>query len=188
MSYKLSYKTFGKRLFDIFISVICLLTIVPLLYIILGILIKIETPGPILFRQKRIGYGGKIFTIFKFRTYTHESVNHLTRFGQVIDKLRLNEFPNFWNVLIGDMSIVGPRPLPIYFYEDSNLCDFVSSPSRTAMLPGITGPGQVSNLRGLSYSHVQTREALSKLEQEYGQKISFKEDLKIISKTLLIFL
>jgi lipopolysaccharide/colanic/teichoic acid biosynthesis glycosyltransferase len=109
----------AKRIFDIFFSIIGLVFFIPV-FIIVAILIKIKMPdGPVIFTQKRVGQNGRLFTIFKFRTMT---INHsgssvsvkgearITPLGAKLRKYKIDELPELWNVLIGDMSFVGPRP------------------------------------------------------------------------------
>ena len=115
-----AYNRFLKRTFDIFFSLVILLTIYPILYIVVGIMIKLSSPGPILFKQKRTGLYGHDFECFKFRTMkvnaqadTLQAVKddpRKTRIGDFLRRTNLDEFPQFVNVLLGDMSVVGPRP------------------------------------------------------------------------------
>ncbi len=109
----------GKRLFDIIFSFIGLIFLIPV-FILVAILIKIKMPGgPVIFTQKRVGQNGKLFTIYKFRTMTvsHsgssvsvKGESRITPFGAKLRKYKIDELPELWNVLVGDMSFVGPRP------------------------------------------------------------------------------
>lgn len=107
-----------KRIFDISASLAGLILLSPLL-ILVALLIKLSSPGPVLFRQTRIGYGGKPFTILKFRSMrlndskvsiTLSNDNRITPVGRIIRKTKIDELPQLWNILRGDMSVVGPRP------------------------------------------------------------------------------
>ena len=107
-----------KRLFDIFSSLFALLLLFPLLLLV-ALLIKLTMPGPVLFRQIRIGFGGRPFTIYKFRSMkvnrskvsiTLSSDNRITPLGRFLRRSKIDELPQLWNILRGDMSVVGPRP------------------------------------------------------------------------------
>lgn len=136
-----------KRFFDIFFSLLGLVVALPI-YIIVSICIKIRMPGPVLFTQKRVGRNGKLFTIYKFRTMTvHHGgssisvagENRITPLGATLRKYKLDELPEFWNVFIGDMSFVGPRPdVPGY-------ADQLQGEDRDILKlrPGITGPASI---------------------------------------------
>lgn len=137
-----------KTIFDRIISLIGILLLSPL-YLIIAVLIKLKMPGgPVLFRQKRIGQYGKSFTMYKFRTmkvaHSGSSVSvkgetRITRLGAKLRKYKLDELPELWNVFIGDMSFVGPRPdVPGY-------ADKLKGDDRKILLlkPGITGPASL---------------------------------------------
>ena len=109
-----------KRLFDIIVSFISLIILTPL-FIVTACLIKLTDNGPVFFRQKRVGQGGKIFTLYKFRSmrpsdisdeenFEPGNISRVTAIGKIMRKVKLDELPQFFNVLIGDMSLVGPRP------------------------------------------------------------------------------
>ena len=136
-----------KRLFDIIASLVGLMLLLPLL-IVIAVLIKIKMPGPVFFNQQRVGQHGKLFTIHKFRTMTigHDGntvsvkgESRITPLGAVLRKYKLDELPELWNVLKGDMSFVGPRPdMPEYFDrlkgEEKKILE---------LRPGITGPASL---------------------------------------------
>ena len=114
-----------KRVIDIFVSFIALILLSPL-FLLLAILIKKDSNGPIFYKQERIGYRHRPFKIYKFRTMkahaengipllSEENDKRVTKIGKVLRKYRLDELPQFWNVLKGDMSLVGPRPEREYF-------------------------------------------------------------------------
>jgi len=189
-----------KRTFDFFTSFFGLLILSPLLLFI-GFLIKIKMPeGPILFKQKRIGRFGKLFTMVKFRTMT---VNHngssvsvkgecrITPFGSYLRKYKLDELPELWNVLKGDMSFVGPRP-DVPGYADK----LVGEERRILELrPGITGPASLkyaneeeilTNVADpIKYNDEVIYPDKVRLNLEYLRTQSFWGDIKIIFYTII---
>lgn len=174
-----------KRLFDLLVSLSLMLIFFPIMLII-AIAIKFETAGPVFFRQQRVGYLGKIFTIFKFRSmvnnaedqgpyYTKEGDNRITKVGQFLRKTSLDELPQIINVVIGDMSLVGPRPnVPIqrsgYTQQQWD--------QRNSVYPGVTGPAQaIIRSNG-------TPEERTRLDLLYVDKTSVIFDLWVILLTL----
>lgn len=173
------YQQFIKRFLDFLFALIGLIIALPFL-LIASIFIKLDTPGPILFVQERIGYKSRIFKIYKLRTMDTREFDadgkkirdrdRVTRSGKVIRKLSLDEFPQFLNILIGNMSFIGPRPLVVRYlpyYTKEEL-------KRHDVLPGITGLAQV-NGRG----YLQWEERF-KYDIEYVENISLALDLKIL--------
>tara|TARA_B100000989_G_scaffold283126_1_gene248773 strand:+ start:2473 stop:3042 length:570 start_codon:yes stop_codon:yes gene_type:complete len=132
------------RVFDILISTLSLLILFPLL-VLISFLIIISYGPPIIYKQQRVGYKGKKFIIFKFRTMINNISSddnlRLTYFGKFLRKTSLDELPQFFNVLIKDMSIVGPRPLP---ENIENKIDILLRKKRRQILPGITGMSQIN--------------------------------------------
>ena len=167
-----------KDLFDRLMSFIGLLILTPLLFTI-AILIKIKMPnGPIIFKQKRVGKNGYLFTMYKFRTMivSHDGSsisvkgeNRITPLGAVLRKYKLDELPELWNVLIGDMSFVGPRPdVPGY-------ADKLQGSDRNILKlkPGITGPAS------LKYRNEEVLLALQDDPQKYNDEVIFPDKVKI---------
>lgn len=146
-----------KRTFDVVFSAMVLLTIFPLMYLIVGILIKLDSRGPVFFRQERSGLRNKTFGMFKFRTMTVNERSDLdqampgdtrvTRIGNFLRKNSLDEFPQFINVLMGDMSVVGPRPHMVAHteYYSELIDDYMV---RHEAKPGVTGWAQIKGFRG----------------------------------------
>lgn len=162
----------------------------------IAIAIKLDSPGPVLFRQVRVGQGGKRFTIYKFRSMRHEAERELdtlialedlhepvfkleddprrTRVGRVLRRWSLDELPQFWNVFRGDMSLVGPRPEEarvVAMYNDWHR-------RRLSIKPGLSGPMQVNGRGDLSLDE------RVRLELDYIENYSLRRDLSIIARTL----
>jgi putative colanic acid biosynthesis UDP-glucose lipid carrier transferase len=185
-----------KRAFDIVMALGALLVFLPLLLTIAA-LVRLESPGPALFRQRRTGLGGKIFTVFKFRTMTvaedGATVRQATRgdarvtaLGAVLRKLSLDELPQLLNVLRGEMSLIGPRPHAVA--HDEQWGELVPGYDRRFRArPGLTGYAAVSGFRG-EVRELQAIIDRVKSDNEYIDTWSFALDLKIVWRTLpLIF-
>jgi len=181
-----------KRLMDIGVSLLALIILAPVfLFIALGIIFT--SKGPIIFRQERIGKFGKPFTIFKFRTMVHNAEQNgpqlsstqdsrVTQLGRALRKTRMDELPQFWNVLIGDMSLVGPRPERQYFI-DLILERAPHYRHLHRVRPGITSWGQVK------YGYAENvDQMLQRLKYDvlYIENMSLAMDIKILFYTLLI--
>ncbi len=175
---------FIKRLTDIVVSLLVCLIILPILYVVLAPFIKLSSAGPIIFRQKRVGLCGKEFVCYKFRSMylgsdgltIAKGDSHITPIGRIIRKTHLDEFPQFVNVLLGDMSLVGPRPLPQYVVQE-----FIKVPNyhyRLLVRPGITGISQINSGRTLEL------ECVLKHDMEYLKTMSWLKDIQIMGKTL----
>jgi exopolysaccharide biosynthesis polyprenyl glycosylphosphotransferase len=182
-----------KRLFDFFTAFIALVVLFPL-GLLVSALVKLDSPGPTIFRQVRIGRDGRPFTIYKFRTmrtgsqngslYTALKDTRVTRLGHFLRRTRVDELPQLWNVFLGHMSIIGPRAEWIKCverYEDS--IPFYSY--RHLVRPGITGWAQVNYPYGAS-----ARDALEKLKFDlyYIRNYSMSLDVSIVLKTLYLVL
>ena len=176
------YKKFIKRFLDFILSLMALIILSPILLIIY-ILVRIKLGKPAIFKQERPGKNEKIFTLYKFRTMTDEKdkdgkllpdEKRLTKFGKILRSTSLDELPELVNILKGDMSIVGPRPLlveylPLYNEEQKR---------RHEVRPGLTGLAQVNGRNSLSW------EEKFKDDVYYVDHISLWEDIKIILKTV----
>ncbi len=176
-----------KRLFDILTSLVLLTLMSPLL-VMVAIAISVESKGPIIFRQDRVGFNGKIFRINKFRSmfftnngpgsyYTEKNDPRITRVGRFIRDTSLDELPQLINVLIGDMSIVGPRPDLLLQKSEYAPADW---DIRNTVRPGITGLAQIS---GRSNSTFENR---LHHDIKYARTHNFFLDLKIILKTVQV--
>lgn len=177
-----------KRFLDFFISFVILLFLFPF-FIIVAVLIKIDSNGPIFYSQSRVGKNGDIFHVYKFRTMTDEVRDpnkkqtylndpDITRIGRFLRRFKFDELPQIWNVFIGDMSLVGPRPaLPSLYEEFGEIAK-----KRCRVRPGMTGLAQVNGNIYLPW------EKRLLLDGEYVDNISFVLDLKILIKTIAIVL
>lgn len=175
-----------KRLFDITVSVIGLFVLSPILLITM-LLIKITMPGKIFFKQERVGKDKKIFYIWKFRTMKEDEkaershdfskdMERMTRTGAILRRLKIDELPQLLNVLIGDMSLIGPRPTIIEQVEQYNEFQLL----RLHMLPGMTGLAQVNGNIALSW------EERILYDVKYIREFSILLDLSILFKTVLV--
>ena len=182
----------AKRLFDIVFSLLFLCTIFPIIFIIIGLAIKITSPGPIFFKQKRSGEKNKEFWCYKFRSMrvnkdsdkVQATLNdpRKTRLGNFMRKTSIDELPQFINVLLGDMSVVGPRPHMLKHTEEySKLIDKYMV--RHLVKPGITGWAQVTGFRGETKELWQME---GRVERDiwYLEHWTFMLDLYIIYKTV----
>ncbi|HET6972353.1 MAG TPA: exopolysaccharide biosynthesis polyprenyl glycosylphosphotransferase [Phenylobacterium sp.] len=184
----------GKRALDIFGALVALLIFLPLLLCI-ALIVRLESPGPVIFRQRRTGHGGRVFTIYKFRTMTvtEDSANvrqatrndaRVTAVGALLRKLSLDELPQFLNVLAGDMSLVGPRPHALA--HDSQYGAVIPAyVDRFRAKPGLTGLAQVNGLRGEIRDLRCMRDRVA-ADNLYIDSWSFGLDVAILAKTALI--
>lgn len=189
-----------KRLFDILVAAIALLILLPVM-LAAAIAIKIDSPGPIFFRQPRIGFGNRMFNMLKFRSmYTaslDKNANKLTQIGDArvtkvgnfLRRTSLDELPQLLNVLMGQMSVVGPRPHAtgalageaLYWEVDHRYWD------RHAVVPGMTGLAQIRGHRGTTFEHADLTNRLQ-ADLEYLADWSLKKDLVIIARTARVLL
>ena len=171
-----------KRFMDFLIAALSIIIFSPLL-IILAILVRVKLGGPVIFKQERPGLNGKVFKLYKFRTMTDakdENGNllddeyRLTSFGKKLRSTSLDELPELYNILKGDMSIVGPRPLlvkylPLYSDEQKRRHD---------VRPGLTGLAQVSGRNAITWTEKFNKDI------EYVDNVSFGLDISIFFKTI----
>jgi putative colanic acid biosynthesis UDP-glucose lipid carrier transferase len=186
------YNWFYKRVFDLFFSLFALLVVSPLL-IIIALSVKLTSRGPLLFVVKRVGMEGDVFKMYKFRTMyyseedrdtssTQENDSRITPLGHFLRKTNLDELPQFFNVLKGDMSVVGPRPHRIYL--DKKLQSEVAKYMiRHYIKPGLTGWAQVNGWRGPTNTEEQKIQR-TRHDLWYIKNWTFWLDIKIIFLTL----
>jgi len=176
-----------KRLIDIILSLIGLILLSPI-FLILTIAIKLESKGPVLFNQKRIGLCKTHFYILKFRTMridtpndipTHLLTNpeqYITKMGKFLRKTSLDELPQIWNIFIGHMSIIGPRPA---LWNQYDLIEERDKYCANDVLPGLTGWAQINGRDEL------TIEVKAKLDGEYVENICFLMDVRCFTRTII---
>lgn len=176
------YEKYIKRLLDIILSGLALIVLFPVIFVI-AILVRIKLGSPVLFCQERPGKGERIFKLYKFRTmadYRDENGDllpdefRLTQFGKRLRSTSLDELPELWNILKGDMSIVGPRPLLIKYLPLYN----AEQQKRHDVMPGLTGWAQANGRNALTW------EERFKLDVYYVEHLSFWLDVKTILLTV----
>lgn len=180
------YRLFFKRFFDFVLSLLAIIVLSPIMLIV-AILVKIKLGSPIIFTQERPGKDEKIFKMYKFRSMTDQRDENgnllpddirLTKFGKLLRSTSLDELPELFNILKGDMSIVGPRPLLVSYLPFYNN----DEKHRHDVRPGLTGWAQVNGRNFLGWDYRLEKDI------EYVSKVSFLFDIKIIIKTVLIVL
>jgi undecaprenyl phosphate N,N'-diacetylbacillosamine 1-phosphate transferase len=176
------YRRFLKRPMDFILSLIAIIVLSPVLLIV-ALFVKVKLGGPVLFKQKRPGKNEKIFMMYKFRTMTDERDENgellpdsvrLTRFGKFLRSTSLDELPELFNILKGDMSIIGPRPLLVQYLPLYNN----HQKRRHEVRPGLSGLAQVSGRNAISWEYKFN------LDVEYVNNVSFIGDWKIIILTI----
>ncbi len=180
-----------KRFFDFFLSLLALIVLSPVI-LVLALLVLMLSGRPVIFKQERVGYKNKLFTIYKFRTMkdgmrqtrtedlTDEEIeNDITVIGKILRKLSLDELPQLLNILKGDMSFVGPRPL---IPQEEEIRKLREKYNVYSVRPGITGWAQVNG------RDFVTDEQKAKLDKEYVEKHSIMMDIKIMFRTVWVVL
>ncbi len=180
------YDKYFKRIFDIFCALAAII-VFSWLYIIVAVLVKVKLGSPIIFKQARPGKDEKIFYLYKFRTMTNECDENgkllpddvrLTKFGRLLRKTSLDELPEAFNILKGDMSVVGPRPLLVSYLPRYN----ERQRRRHELRPGLTGYAQVNGRNAVTW------EEKFEMDVWYVENYSFLKDIGIIFKTVKVAL
>lgn len=176
------YKKYVKRLMDFILSLIAIIVLSPILLIV-AILVRVKLGGPVLFKQERPGLNEKIFMMYKFRTMTDQrdkngellpnEMRH-TKFGKFLRSTSLDELPGLFNIIRGDMSIIGPRPLLVEYLPLYN----THQKRRHEVKPGLSGLAQAKGRNSLSW------EEKFDLDVDYVENVSFTNDIKIIWLTI----
>ncbi len=199
-----SVRSSAKRAMDLVGSACGLILLAPILLIV-AVLVKLESRGPVLFRQRRMGLGGGVFWCLKFRTMVTDAEQRLrelearnesaggvlfkikddprvTRLGRFLRRTSLDELPQLWNVLMGEMSLVGPRPLQLRDSEKLADQDPEGYARRLMVLPGVTGPWQVGGRSDMD------GDRMVQLDLEYVENWSIATDLEILARTVVVVL
>lgn len=176
------YKKYMKRPVDI-LCALAAITVFGWLYIIVAVLVRVKLGSPVLFKQERPGLNGKIFTLYKFRTMTDKKDENgnllpdgerLTSFGKFLRKTSLDELPEAFNILKGDMSVVGPRPLLVSYLDKYD----ERQKHRHDVRPGLSGLAQINGRNAITW------EEKFEYDLEYVHNVSFMLDVKIIFLTV----
>ncbi len=183
----------SKRAFDICASLAGIIVLAPLL-VLIAIAVRIDSPGPAIFKQDRGGFRGRTFRIYKFRTMTctqnrgvvqvRNGDARITKLGRFLRSSSWDEFPQLFNVLMGHMSVIGPRPHAVEHDEQFEAIDPRYAVRRNAR-PGVTGLAQVNGCRGPTETADKVRNRTA-FDAEYVQSWSWLTDLKILSASALI--
>lgn len=177
------YAKYIKRVLDLILSLMALIILMPLM-IIITVLVRIKLGSPVIFKQERPGKNEKIFTLYKFRTMTNKKDENgnllpdserLTKFGKILRSTSLDELPELFNIIKGDMSIVGPRPLlvrylPYYTEEEKHRHD---------ARPGLTGLAQIHGRNATNWTD------RFRYDVNYAKNITFLGDIRILLKTVM---
>ena len=179
------YKKFGKRIIDFIIS-LCGIIVLIIPMGVIAVIIKFDSPGPVIFKQERTGVSKKIFTVYKFRTMcdhayeqggiaTSESDSRITKVGKILRRSSLDELPQLFNILSGQMAIIGPRPILEWeFEENNNQPEYIK---RFDVRPGLFCTVDVEHRNA-------DRDLQFQMDAEYAEKCSFLLDLKTFFKVI----
>ncbi len=181
------YRFFFKRLFDILLS-LCGIVVFAIPMIVIAIAVKVDSKGPVIFRQERYGKNGKVFKFYKFRSMTNDAPHnvatreiqgksYITKVGGFLRKTSLDELPQMFCILKGDMSVIGPRPVVL---TETELNDYRKETGAIAVRPGLTGLAQVTARDNLKDMRLKAQ-----IDGEYAKKITFCRDMKIFFKTIV---
>ena len=180
------YRRYVKRIIDVILSLVGLI-LASWLYLLIMIAIEIDDPGPVFFSQKRVGIHKKYFQLYKFRSMKmstpHDMPTHLlenpeqyiTRVGKFLRKTSLDEIPQLWNILRGDMSVIGPRPA---LYNQYDLIEARDKVRATDIRPGLTGLAQVNGRDELPI------DVKARYDGEYAAHVTFWNDVKIFFRSI----
>lgn len=176
------YETYIKRGQDILLSGIALLLLWPLLLVV-AVLVRVKLGSPVIFKQERLGYQKQVFTLYKFRTMTDARDENgdllsdevrLTKFGKLLRSTSLDELPELWNILMGDLSLVGPRPLLVEYGDRYT----PEQDRRHEVRPGLSGLAQVNGRNAISW------EEKFRFDVQYVDHVTFLMDWKILFQTV----
>lgn len=176
------YEKYIKRPVDFILSLVALIVFSPILLIV-AVLVRIKLGSPVIFKQQRPGLNGEIFNMYKFRTMTDErdengellpDEERLKEFGKKLRSTSLDELPELWNIVRGDMSLIGPRPLLVKYLPRYN----AHQARRHEVRPGVTGYAQVNGRNSITW------EKKFDLDVEYVDNLTFWRDVQIVLKTL----
>jgi len=178
------YELFLKKLFDLTLSMVMIIVLSPIILII-ALMVRVFIGKPVIYKQERPGLNEKIFTIYKFRTMKDlkdddgkllPDGRRLTKFGKVLRSLSLDELPELYNIIRGDMSFVGPRPLLVKYLDLYN----DHQKKRHRVRPGLTGLAQVNGRNAISWDEKFN------LDIKYVEKVHFWTDIRIVLKTIIV--
>jgi len=179
-----------KRFTDVLLSGLGMILLSPL-FLVIGIVIKLTSPGAVFFRQKRVGAGKKLFMMYKFRTMRSDAPSdipthllkdpfaYITGIGKILRRTSMDELPQLWNIFTGDMSLIGPRPA---LYNQYDLIALRDEYKANDIRPGLTGLAQISGRDELPISQKAA------LDGEYREKMGFGMDCRILLLTLKLAL
>lgn len=179
------YQKYIKTFFDFFFTLMLIIMLIPV-FITIGVVLKVTTSGSVIYKQNRVGKNGKIFSIYKFRTMAPDTPivvganranirNRVTKVGRYLRDTSLDELPQLFNVLQGNMSLIGPRPV---VDTESELLKLRNDAGVLQLKPGITGLAQVNGRKNLS------DEQKAKFDAEYARRVSVLLDISILYKTI----